>query len=101
MLHRWSYGGNRLHVKAETHLLADVEGFLHSTEAIGINDVGSLASLKAKQNLLLLLLNDEQRRLMVWLYPTAHERRSYFALTPSKESPEVCAQSIEVNIDNC
>ena len=87
--HRWSYGGNRLHLKSEAHLLADVESSIHNTESIGLHSVRVTASLKAKQDLLLLLLSSEQARLMVWLNPSAHERRKYFSMGQSKLSQEV------------
>ena len=76
-------------MKSEVHLLADVENSIHNTESTGLRSVGTMASLKAKQDLLLLLLNSEQARLMVWLNPSAHEKRKYFSLGQSKLSQEV------------
>ncbi|EMD85075.1 hypothetical protein COCC4DRAFT_45488 [Bipolaris maydis ATCC 48331] len=65
---QWSFGGNRLQIKAETHVLADVQAQI---DAIGkvttAVDIG--AKLKAKQDLLSLLVSNELSRLTVWLFP--------------------------------
>ncbi|KAH0559535.1 hypothetical protein GP486_003947 [Trichoglossum hirsutum] len=66
---RWSFGGNRLQIKAEAHLLADVDAALAKVAYIGSRPSGSLKSLRAKQDLLHLLLDNEQSRLIVWLFP--------------------------------
>lgn len=80
MSHRWSYGGNRLQIKAETQLLADVLSALQTVSAVGIQPVSSsLKSLQAKQQLLDILIQNEQTRLMVWLFPLDHPRRHYLA----------------------
>lgn len=66
---RWSFGGNRLQIKAEVQLLADVERSLRAVSSLFAKTIGNLQSLAVKQDLLLLLLEDEQTRLVVWLYP--------------------------------
>ncbi|KAJ4344399.1 phosphatidylinositol-4- kinase [Didymosphaeria variabile] len=74
----WSFGGNRLQIKAETHVLADVQAYL---EVVGRTDAiteGSLKSLKAKQDLLSLLISNEQTRLMVWLFPLDYGKKHHF-----------------------
>ncbi|KAL8970933.1 MAG: hypothetical protein Q9183_001291 [Haloplaca sp. 2 TL-2023] len=76
---RWSFGGNRLQIKAESRLIADVESALSAVASIGMNGIGPLQSLSPKQDLLRLLLDNEQTRLLVWLYPLDHERRHYFS----------------------
>jgi len=74
---RWSFGGNRLQIKAETHILADVQAQLDiigkPTTAV---DIG--AKLKAKQDLLSLLVGNEQTRLMVWLFPLDYGKKHHF-----------------------
>ena len=89
--HRWSFGGNRLQIKAETHLLADVHANFQATSSIGEKTSGSLKSLVGKQELLLNLLKDEQTRLMVWLFPLDFESKHLFlskqhSLTPTDVS---------------
>lgn len=70
-------------------MLADIESSIYNTESIGLRSIGTTASLKAKQDLLTLLLSSEQARLMVWLNPSAREKRKYFSLSHSKLSQEV------------
>lgn len=84
---RWSFGGNRLQIKAEVRLIADLEATLRSSESIGLNAVGVLKSLAIKQDLLLALLENEQMRLEVWLYPLDHERRHFFPSGRSGRPP--------------
>lgn len=75
--YRWSFGGNRLQIKAETHVLADVQVMLESLGQLGTkNEVAS--RLKAKQDLLGLLIANEQMRLMVWLFPLDGGRKHHF-----------------------
>ncbi|KAI9660862.1 MAG: phosphatidylinositol-4- kinase [Trizodia sp. TS-e1964] len=68
-LPRWSFGGNPLQIKVETHLLAEVKRALQSVEHIGLRSTEGFRSLHAKQDLLSLLLENEQARLDVWLLP--------------------------------
>ncbi|EDU45476.1 TEL1 Phosphatidylinositol kinase and protein kinase of the PI-3 kinase family [Pyrenophora tritici-repentis] len=74
---QWSFGGNRLQIKAETHILADVQAQLDiigkSTTAVDIS-----AKLKARQDLLSLLVGNEQTRLMVWLFPLDYGKKHHF-----------------------
>lgn len=74
----WSFGGNRLQLKAETHILTDIEAALRTVAHIGSNTAGSLPSLQSKQDLLLMLLDNEHTRLTVWLYPLDHESKYHF-----------------------
>ena len=76
---RWSFGGNRLQIKAEIQLLADVEAALRAVSVLSAKTSGKLQSLAVKHDLLQLLLDDEQTRLIVWLYPLDHERRRIFS----------------------
>ena len=87
---RWSFGGNRLSLKAEIRLISDVSAALRELEAVGSSSTGALKSLASKQDLLLSLLANEQTRLEVWLYPLDHERRHVFSTAnASKVSQEV------------
>lgn len=83
---RWSYGGNRLQVKAETHILANVESALQNVTLIGLKPWGSFKSLQAKQDLLLALIQNEQNRLIVWLFPLDHDARQHFAANSNSKS---------------
>ncbi|KAL9603403.1 MAG: hypothetical protein Q9179_002208 [Wetmoreana sp. 5 TL-2023] len=85
---RWSFGGNRLQIKAESRLIADVESALDTVASIGMNGIGRLVSLSPKQDLLRLLLENEQMRLVVWLYPLDHERRHIFSTGHTGKPPE-------------
>ena len=71
---RWSFGGNRLQVKAEVQLLADVALACQSVAATG-SKLPSLRPLNMKQDLLQTLLSSEQSRLLVWLYPLENTTR--------------------------
>ena len=84
---RWSFGGNRLQIKAEVQLLADVERSLRAVSSLFAKTIGNLQSLAVKQDLLLLLLEDEQTRLVVWLYPLDHEKRHVFSLSHNGKVP--------------
>lgn len=87
---RWSFGGNRLSLKAEIRLMTDVSTALRGLEAIGLGSIGALKSLAAKHDLLLSLLDNEQMRLEVWLWPLDHEKRHFFpSANSSKLSQEV------------
>jgi phosphatidylinositol 4-kinase A len=66
---RWSFGGNRLQLKAEIRLLADVSVALQNTAKTGQKPTVFTKTLQAKESLLQILLESEQTRLNVWLYP--------------------------------
>ena len=89
---RWSFGGNRLQIKAEVQLLADVEAALRAVSVLFAKTNGKLQSLAAKQELLQLLLDDEQTRLVVWLYPLDHERRRIFSSGHNGKIPSDVSQ---------
>ena len=84
---RWSYGGNRLQVKAEVRLLSDVVAALRAVSSVFAKASGCLQSLASKQDLLQILLEDEQTRLIVWLFPLDHDRRHVFSLGTSSKIP--------------
>jgi phosphatidylinositol 4-kinase len=73
---RWSYGGNRLQIKAEYFLLGDLQAALEKVAHIGRDTSGSRKSLQSKQDLLSILLASEQTRLIVWLYPLDADKRT-------------------------
>ncbi|CAI6341867.1 unnamed protein product [Periconia digitata] len=74
----WSFGGNRLQIKAETHVLADVQTHLELVGNMASKSEGSLKSLKPKHDLLSLLISNEQTRLMVWLFPLDYGKKHHF-----------------------
>ena len=67
--------------------MADVEVALRAVGSVGSRSAGPLQSLATKQELLLLLLDDEQMRLTVWLYPLDHEKRHGFRSSHSVKLP--------------
>jgi phosphatidylinositol 4-kinase len=84
---RWSYGGNRIQIKAETHLLQDVHLALGKVESIGLATIGPRKPLQAKAELLSLLLANEQTRLLVWLFPLDYEKKHHFTLGHNNKPP--------------
>lgn len=72
---RWSYGGNRLQIKAEDKILGDVLAVLRSVSDVATQATGAFKSLQAKQELTQLLLENERSRLRVWLFPLDSERK--------------------------
>jgi phosphatidylinositol 4-kinase len=102
--YRWSFGGNRLQIKAEAHLLADVDAALVKVAHIGSRPNGSLKSLRAKQDLLHLLLDNEQNRLIVWLFPLQPAPTHLLSSrSAGKTPPDVCVRSsiLARNQANC
>ena len=69
--------------------MSDVNTALRASAHIGSKAEGNLQTLEAKENLLHLLLENEQMRLVVWLYPLDHERRHIFTSPSGKISQEV------------
>ncbi|CAK4015158.1 Phosphatidylinositol 4-kinase stt4 [Lecanosticta acicola] len=66
---RWSFGSNRLQLKAETKLLNDVSNMFRDLSGIGSRVGRSLPGLQHKQELLLHLISHEIGRLTVWIAP--------------------------------
>ena len=89
MHYRWSFGGNRLQIKAEIRLMSDVLAALRANTLMRSKIEGNMQSLEAKELLLHTLLENEQMRLVVWLYPLDHERRHIFSSHTAKTSSEV------------
>ena len=84
---RWSFGGNRLQIKAELRLLANVDSSLRAVASQFTQTGGTFQALNLKQDLVFLLLDDEQARLIVWLYPLDHERRHMFFSRETSRAP--------------
>ncbi|RMZ78135.1 hypothetical protein DV738_g4014, partial [Chaetothyriales sp. CBS 135597] len=68
----WSFGGNRVQVKAEVQIMKDVLAALDAAKSIGARTSPNRKDTDQKQHLLEALLNSEIGRLNVWLYPTAN-----------------------------
>ncbi|RAL15683.1 1-phosphatidylinositol 4-kinase STT4 [Aspergillus homomorphus CBS 101889] len=66
---RWSFGGNRLQIKAEDRILRDVVSALEDVAGVSRHAYGAYKSLESKQELLHVLIENERSRLRVWLYP--------------------------------
>lgn len=66
---RWSFGSNRLQLKAETKLLNDVANMFRTLSGIGSRTSRSLPPLQPKQDLLLNLISHEIGRVSVWITP--------------------------------
>lgn len=87
-LFRWSFGGNRLQIKAEDKILSDVLSILRSTAHIASQNQGTHKSLQAKQDLVQILLENERSRLRVWLFPLEPERKHHMPSLGGKNSAE-------------
>lgn len=65
--------------------MADVALSMRAVASAFIKANGSLQSLASKQELLSILLENEQTRLAVWLYPLDHEKRHFYGHNASKD----------------
>lgn len=74
---RYSFGSNKLQIKAEVQIMQDVLIALQNTSVIGAKPAVPLQSLLAKQELLAYLLGHEMARLNVWISPLG-ETNSHF-----------------------
>ncbi|KAI5195502.1 hypothetical protein AUEXF2481DRAFT_8233 [Aureobasidium subglaciale EXF-2481] len=70
---RWSFGGNKLQVKAEVQVMSDVILALQAVSSMGARISFPMQPLQAKQDLLLHLLQNEITRLNVWLSPLGQD----------------------------
>ena len=86
---RWSFGGNRVQIKAEDKILGDVASALRSVAAIAANSHGPYKSLQQKQELTQILIDNERSRLRVWLYPLELEKKHHMPSIGSKTSTDV------------
>ncbi|OQD76940.1 hypothetical protein PENDEC_c003G05071 [Penicillium decumbens] len=85
---RWSFGGNRLQIKAEDKILGDVLSILRSTAHIASQNQESRQSLQTKQELVQILVEHERSRLRVWLNPLEPERKPHIPSLGGKNSAE-------------
>ncbi|KAK6340701.1 phosphatidylinositol-4- kinase [Orbilia brochopaga] len=69
---RWSYGGSRMQLKAESVIMRDVALAIQGLSSVGNANV---KSLELKQELLMLLLENEQARVMTWISPLEGPRK--------------------------
>jgi phosphatidylinositol 4-kinase A len=72
---RWSFGGNKLQLKAEARLLEDVSAALRNLAMAPQQPTPLSKSLHAKESLLHILIGSEQVRLTVWLNPRNEQHR--------------------------
>lgn len=86
---RWSFGGNKLQLKAEVSLIADVLAALQAVSVLGSRPTRSMQALGRKQELLVLLLQSETTRLNVWLAPLQNESGGYLGGSSNKITNEV------------
>lgn len=91
---RWSFGGNRLQVKAEDKILDDVASALGATAGIACQTHGPYKSLQAKQELLQIFIENERARLKVWLYPLEPERKHFIGPTSGGKNVAEVRQSL-------
>ncbi|KAI6249657.1 Phosphatidylinositol 4-kinase stt4 [Erysiphe necator] len=86
---RWSYGGNRLQIKAESILLHDVsvalQGVKTNSDSISVS---KLKNIQSKQSLLQLLIDSERQRINVWLYPLVEPQNIHNLASPGKAFTE-------------
>lgn len=73
---RWSFGSNRLQVKAERKLLSDVTNLLNTLSSIGAKATNSLPSLQQREALLQQLIKHEIGKLTVWLGPLEQDTKN-------------------------
>ena len=97
----WSFGGNRLQMKAEVEVMQEVLKLLPQTKGLGTNTSANRKEPVQKEQLLEHLLDNEITRLNVWLHPMAHGEHhgrshavqmSTFARTAWNESPALAIQ---------
>lgn len=96
----WSFGGNRVQVKAEVVVLQDVLSMLTGTRAVGTTGPSGKNTNDQKLSLLEALLHSEIGRLNVWLHPlgsTGHDGSpsaniASYARTAWAEDPSLAIQ---------
>ncbi|KAH1277842.1 hypothetical protein KXW98_004094 [Aspergillus fumigatus] len=84
---RWSFGGNRLQVKAEDQILDDVSRYLRRLSGVPSHTRDNFKPLQLKYDLLQLLIEHERSRLRVWLYPLEGDRK-HFQISGNRNSAE-------------
>lgn len=84
----WSFGGNRLQLKAEARLLVDVSTALKNVQVLGDKSSPLSKSLQSKEGLLQVLIESELLRLTVWLHPLNEAREAKSSIHDSKSPTE-------------
>ena len=69
--------------------MADVKLALHANAQVASSHNKNLQALGVREELLHILLESEQMRLVVWLYPLDHERRHIFSSHSGRAWPDV------------
>ncbi|KAI5291115.1 phosphatidylinositol-4- kinase [Ascosphaera aggregata] len=77
----WSFGGNRIQLKAEEVILGTIDEHLLNLSWSGLPGTGVMQSLSSKRNLLRMLVAHERSRLRVWLNPLQQDRKGLTALS--------------------
>ncbi|KAJ5664754.1 hypothetical protein N7462_011567 [Penicillium macrosclerotiorum] len=93
---RWSFGGNRLQIKAEDKILGDVLSTLRTVADIAAQTQGSFKSLQSKQDLVQILIENERSRLRVWLFPLEPERKHHMPSLGGKNPTEGIASFLRL-----
>ena len=100
----WSFGGNKLQMKAEVKIMADILVALNVTRNYGSATTASRRSLLPKQELYESLVQNEMDRLTVWLYTLEHTsghdasneaRLSQLTEVAWKEDPGLAVQLVK------
>lgn len=88
---KWSFGSNLLQLKAEVRLIGDVMTALKAVSYIAAQAVGHFKVLAQKETLLQTLLESEQTRLNVWIYPLneSHHQRPHLTIHHNRTGLEV------------
>ena len=94
---RWSFGGNRIQLLAEVRLLGDVSAALKNVAMSGQKPTLLLKSIHEKEILLQTLIESEQVRLSVWLFPLSESRALQVPTHASKAVAEVSCTVLYVD----
>ena len=86
---QWSFGGNRVQLKAETRLIADVSTALKNVQMSTQAPSPLMKIIQAKESLLQVLMETEAVRLNVWLYPLGEPRDTHAPALALKGPTEV------------
>lgn len=76
--------------------MADIEAALQSIASFCDRPQRSLRSLSVKQELLVVLLENEQNRLLVWLHPLDHERKRLLPTLHSRQGPSEVSHTLNL-----
>lgn len=91
---RWSFGSNMLQLKTELRLLTDVLESLKKASSIGGRTGAITKSQQAKEQLLVLLLENEHTRLSVWVHPAEPHKSHTLGHGSAKSALEVSGHAM-------